>query len=108
MSRTNRLGGLPLELAETIVILSSAPIRFMRCPMWTAENRPRYNRDKLRYPSDLTDAEWALIEPLAPAFATRRNPAQGMILRRGRKPGGSTSRAGSVRGNRLELVRRTP
>jgi len=20
--------------------------------MWTAENRPRYNRDKLRYPSD--------------------------------------------------------
>ena len=34
--------------------------------MWTAENRPRYNRDKLRYPSDLTDAEWALIEPLIP------------------------------------------
>ena len=26
-------------------------------PMWTADNRPRYNRDKLRYPSDLT-AEW--------------------------------------------------
>ncbi len=23
--------------------------------MWTAENRLRYNRDKLRYPSDLTD-----------------------------------------------------
>ena len=34
--------------------------------MWTAENRPRYNRDKSRYPSDLTDAEWALIEPLIP------------------------------------------
>jgi hypothetical protein len=28
--------------------------------MWTTENRPRYNRDKLRYPSDLTDEEWAL------------------------------------------------
>jgi hypothetical protein len=27
--------------------------------MWTAENRPRYNRDKLRHPSDLTDEEWA-------------------------------------------------
>ena len=27
--------------------------------MWTSENRPRYNRDKLRYPSDLTDEEWA-------------------------------------------------
>ena len=34
--------------------------------MWTAANRPRYNRDKLRYPSDLTDAEWAHIEPLIP------------------------------------------
>ena len=27
---------------------------------------PGYNRDKLRYPSDLTDAEWAHIEPLIP------------------------------------------
>ncbi len=34
--------------------------------MWTDENRPRYDRDKLRYPSDLTDAEWAHIEPLIP------------------------------------------
>ena len=34
--------------------------------MWTPENRPRYNRDMLRYPSDLTDAEWAYIEPLIP------------------------------------------
>ena len=34
--------------------------------MWTTENRPRYNRDKLRYPSDLTDAEWQHVEPLIP------------------------------------------
>jgi transposase len=34
--------------------------------MWTAENRPRYNRDELRYPSDLTDEEWAVIKPLIP------------------------------------------
>jgi transposase len=34
--------------------------------MWTVENRAKYNRDHLRYPSDLTDAEWALIEPLIP------------------------------------------
>jgi transposase len=34
--------------------------------MWTAENRARYDRSKLRYPSDLTDEEWALIEPLIP------------------------------------------
>src|SRR5690242_5621887 len=34
--------------------------------MWTTENRHRYDRDRLRYPSDLTDAEWQLIEPLIP------------------------------------------
>src|SRR5208283_3272651 len=27
---------------------------------------PRYNRDRLRYPSDLTDEEWTLVEPLIP------------------------------------------
>jgi transposase len=35
-------------------------------PMWTPENRPKYNRDHLRYPSDLTDDEWAYVEPLIP------------------------------------------
>ena len=34
--------------------------------MWTTENRARYDRSALRYPSDLTDAEWALIAPLIP------------------------------------------
>lgn len=34
--------------------------------MWTNENRGRYDRSKLRYPSDLTDDEWRLIEPLIP------------------------------------------
>ena len=34
--------------------------------MWTAENRKRYDRSQLRYPSDLTDDEWSLIEPLIP------------------------------------------
>ncbi|MGO9602500.1 MAG: IS5 family transposase [Candidatus Binataceae bacterium] len=34
--------------------------------MWTPENRPLYNRDQLRYPSDLTDAEWRHIGPLIP------------------------------------------
>ncbi len=32
--------------------------------MWTLENRPRYDRSKLRYPSDVTDEEWGLIGPL--------------------------------------------
>jgi transposase len=34
--------------------------------MWTNENRARYDRGKLRYPSDLTDAEWALVQPQIP------------------------------------------
>ena len=34
--------------------------------MWTNENRARYDRGGLRYPSDLTDAEWAHVEPLIP------------------------------------------
>lgn len=34
--------------------------------MWTNENRGRYDRSGLRYPSDLTDEEWAIISPLIP------------------------------------------
>jgi transposase len=34
--------------------------------MWTPENRGRYDRSKLRYPSDLTDDEWALVARLIP------------------------------------------
>jgi len=32
--------------------------------MWTSKNRARYDRSKLRYPSDVSDEEWLLIEPL--------------------------------------------
>jgi transposase len=35
--------------------------------MWTGANRSTYNRDHLRYPSDVTDAEWAHIAPLIPS-----------------------------------------
>src|SRR3954447_10995912 len=34
--------------------------------MWTHENRGRYDRSLLRYPSDLTDEEWAHVGPLIP------------------------------------------
>ena len=30
------------------------------------ENRARYDRSKLRYPSDVTDEEWELMVPLIP------------------------------------------
>ena len=34
--------------------------------MWTEEARKQHAPRKERYPSDMTDAEWALIEPLLP------------------------------------------
>jgi transposase len=38
--------------------------------MWTSKNRARYDRSELRYPSDLTDDEWRLVEPLIPPGKT--------------------------------------
>jgi hypothetical protein len=35
--------------------------------MWTVENRARYDRNGLRYPSDLTDEEWAELAKVQPA-----------------------------------------
>jgi putative transposase len=35
--------------------------------MWTETTQPHYRRDGLRYASDVTDEEWALIEALLPA-----------------------------------------
>lgn len=34
--------------------------------MWTVEHRRAADRRGLRYPSDLTDAEWALVAPMIP------------------------------------------
>lgn len=36
------------------------------CQMWTEENRQRYDRDGLRYPSDPTVDERSLLKPLVP------------------------------------------
>jgi hypothetical protein len=32
--------------------------------MWTPTTRAEHNRDHLRYETDLTDAEWEILEPL--------------------------------------------
>lgn len=39
--------------------------------MWTDITRAQFAREGLRLPSDLTDAEWAVLEPLFPARAKR-------------------------------------
>ena len=38
---------------------------------WTEITRPKYQRDGLRYASDTTDLEWAVIEPHMPPPASR-------------------------------------
>jgi transposase len=48
--------------------------------MWTKENRGRYDRSGLRYPSDLTDDEWALVEPLIPP-AKRGGDTRTVVMR---------------------------
>ena len=42
--------------------------------MWTPVTRPQHSRDHLRYETDLTDAEWALIEPVLTAPSPRGRP----------------------------------
>ena len=49
--------------------------------MWTKITRPKYARDGLRYSSDTTDEEWALIEPLLPLPAKGRGRPRTTPLR---------------------------
>ena len=42
--------------------------------MWTPTTRRQHSRDGLRYETDLTDAEWAVIEPLLPSPSKRGRP----------------------------------
>ena len=51
-------------------------------PMWTSRNRGRYDRSGLRYPSDLTDEEWALLGPpwIPERSATRLREADLNVL----------------------------
>ena len=42
--------------------------------MWTPATRRHHSRDGLRYETDLTDAEWAVIEPLLPEPNERGRP----------------------------------
>jgi transposase len=42
--------------------------------MWTPATRRQHSRDRLRYGSDLTDAEWAIIAPCMPPPAKTGRP----------------------------------
>jgi transposase len=42
--------------------------------MWTEITREQYRREGLRYASDMTDAEWAMVEPFMPAVKRSGRP----------------------------------
>jgi transposase len=42
--------------------------------MWTREHRETYKREWLGFPSDLTDAEWAVLAPAIPAASPGGRP----------------------------------
>jgi len=42
--------------------------------MWTPATRRQHSRERLRYGSDLTDAEWKILEPLMPPPAKTGRP----------------------------------
>ena len=44
--------------------------------VWTGENRGRYDRRGQRYPSDLTNEEWAVLQPLLPVPQGRGRPRE--------------------------------
>jgi hypothetical protein len=60
-----------VSVQKHVESIESVVIRFwggdsQERPMWSNANRARYDRSKLRYPSDLTEEEWAVIGPLIP------------------------------------------
>jgi transposase len=55
-----------LESDESDVIPYWAADSLERRPMWKPEHRVAADRSGLRYPSDLTDSEWAIVEPMIP------------------------------------------
>lgn len=61
-----------VEVSEEVVVHWAALVE--EAPMWTAENRSRYARKSLRYPSDVTDAEWDLVRPFVVDRKHRGSP----------------------------------
>ena len=47
--------------------------------VWTDANRPRYDRRGQRYPSDLTNEEWGVLEPLLPVARGQGRPRRHLL-----------------------------
>jgi hypothetical protein len=55
-------------------------------PMWTSKNRARYDRSKLRYPSDVTDEEMGADCTADPARQVWRGQTDGDHARGSERP----------------------
>jgi hypothetical protein len=75
MSRPRKDNGRPTPKVvgsdESIVIPFMAP-KSLPCRIWEREHCRSADRRGLRYPSDLSDSEWAVIEPMIPPAKTWR------------------------------------
>lgn len=65
----------------------------MNTLVWTATTRAQHRRDGLRFASDVTDTEWAVIEPLLPP-PSKVGPRIVTLTWRGRGEGEGRHRAG--------------
>ena len=72
--------------------------------MWTPTTRRQHSRNGLRYQTDLTDAEWAVIKPLMPAH--RGNPPQGGGSCRPRAADEENSQVSGILSDGAYIVRR--
>ena len=80
LSRSRRV----VEFDESVCdSLSGDPnLRLGGAEMWKPEHRRAAERRGLRYPSDLTDAEWALVEPMIPPAKRGGASARGECVAR--------------------------
>src|SRR6266851_173337 len=80
--------------------------------MWTEITRRKYEREGQRYASDVTDAEWALIEPHMPAAKPLGRPrdtelrdvVDAICISRGPAVSGGCCRRTFLRSRRCKVI----
>ena len=85
--------------------------------MWTPTTREQHSRKALRYQTDLTDAEWVVIEPhlpsgswhgTAPVMADARDRQRHFLRDAGWLPLALAAKRFATVGHDLSLVRQVP
>ena len=77
---TKSLTHKKVERSQHIAVHSELQHNRVDTMAWTEITRRQYRRDGMRYASDMTDAEWSLIEPLMPEPNTIGRPHKTTLL----------------------------